>query len=95
MPIDNYIGWTQQEKLRMLKAVQQARMTGQVVRSRTDNGVETEFDPQKTDLTRLLRELESSIANDPDYDAEDAVQAACAANKVNRRIVSTAGYHTY
>lgn len=95
MALDNFIGWTMQEKLRMLKAVQQARLTGQVTRSRTDNGVETEFDPQKTDLTRILRELERSIANDPDYDANDPVQAACAANKVNRRIVSTAGYHTY
>ena len=81
MALDNFIGWTMQEKLGMLKAVQQARLTGQVTRSRTDNGVETEFDPQKVNLTNILRELEQSIANDPNYDSGDAVQAACAANQ--------------
>jgi hypothetical protein len=88
MALDNFIGWTMADKLAMLRAVQQARLTGQVTRARTDGGVETEFDPTKTDLSRLLRELEQSIANDPNYDANDEVQAACAANRKNRVISS-------
>lgn len=82
MAFDNFIGWSMQAKKDMLLAVQQARLTGQVTRSRTDSGVETQFDPAKVNLSNLLREIEQSIANDANYDAADPVQLAC---KMNQR----------
>jgi hypothetical protein len=80
MPYDNFIGWSQQEKLDLLRGLQQSRLTGQVVKVQTPAGI-TEFDPTKTDIDRLLREVESSIANSPDYNANDPTQAACKANR--------------
>ena len=78
--MDNFIGWSLPDKLQMLQGIQQARLTGQVVRLQTAHGVYTEFNISQTNVTQTLRELEYSIANDADFDPTDAVQAACAAN---------------
>lgn len=65
----------------MLRGLQEARLTGQPVRVKTSQGVETEFDPTQTNVTQVLRELEISIAGSPDYDSNDPVQLACAGNQ--------------
>lgn len=80
MARDNYVGWTIQEKLALLRGVQEARLTGQVVRCPKPGGGYTEFDVTKTDPTRILEELEFSIVNDEDFDADNPVHAACASN---------------
>jgi hypothetical protein len=80
MAMDNFIGWSLPDKLKMLAGVQQSRLTGQVVRLQTAHGVFTEFNISQTNVTQVLRELEYSIANDANFDPTDPVQAACAAN---------------
>ena len=79
MPYDNFIGWTQADKIKLLLGIQQSRLTGQITHVETARGMVTEFDP-RVDNTQQLREIEYSIANCADYDANDPVQAACAAN---------------
>ena len=78
---DNFIGWTMQRKIEMLLGIQTARLTGQAVRVQTAHGVYTEFNISQTDVTQTLRELEQSIANDPNYDPKDPVQYACKNNQ--------------
>lgn len=78
---DNYIGWTMQDKINLLRGIQESRVTGQVVKLETSRGVSTEFNINQTNVTQILRELEWSIANDPGYDANDPVQLACANNQ--------------
>lgn len=80
MAMDNFIGWSLPDKVTMLLAVQQARLTGQVVKLQTAHGVYTEFNPRQTNVTQMLRELEYSIANDPGFDPGSPICVACAAN---------------
>jgi hypothetical protein len=80
MAMDNFIGWSLPDKVAMLLGVQQARLTGQVVRLQTAHGVYTEFNVSQTNVTQTLRELEESITNDPAFDPSNPVCAACAAN---------------
>ncbi len=79
MARDNFIGWTVQDKLELLRGLQEARISGQITHIETARGFVTEFDPQVNN-TQILVELEYSIANGADYDANDPIQAACAAN---------------
>ena len=81
MAFDNFIGWTQQQKLDMLRGIQEAMITGQVVRVQTAHGVFTEFNISQTNVEQMLRRLEESIANSPDFNPNDAVQAACRDNQ--------------
>lgn len=76
----------------MLRAIQEARLTGQVTRVQTAPGVYTEFDPNKTDLTRILRELEMSIADSDDYDENDPVQLACYNNRTRKVMAVSTSY---
>lgn len=77
MALDNYIGWSQAEKILLMRGLQEARNTGQVTRVQTSPGVFTEFNPVGMDMTKRLRDVESSIAYSLDYDEDDPVQLAC------------------
>ncbi len=74
---DNFIGWTQKDKIALLRGIQESRLTGQIIKLQTAHGVWTEFNISQTNVTQTLRELEFSIANDPSFDPTDPVQAAC------------------
>ncbi len=76
---DNFIGYTQQDKISLLRGLQEARLTGQIVEVETARGMRTRFDPA-VDNTQSLRELEYSIAASPEYDANDPIQLACSLN---------------
>jgi len=78
---DNFIGWTMQKKLAWLTGLQESRLTGQKVKVQTAHGIYTEYQISQTNVTQTLRELEDSIANDPNFNPDDAVQAACALNQ--------------
>ena len=80
MAFDNFLGWELTEKVRMLRALQEARLTGRISQAMTANNIGTRFDLSETSITMLLRELEQSIASDPDFDASDPFQAACASS---------------
>ncbi len=92
MAVDNYIGWTQQEKILLMRGLQEARNTGQVTRVQTSPGVFTEFNPAKMDMTKLLRDLEYSIGYSPDYDSNDPIQAACRANRSAKVMTVSTSY---
>jgi hypothetical protein len=77
---DNFIGWDLGKKIAWLTGIQEARLTGQVVKLETARGVYTEFNINQTNVTQTLRELEQSIASDPDFDATNPVHLACAKN---------------
>lgn len=80
MATDYYIGWTMADKLALLRGVQNAATTGNVVRVQTAVGVETTFDPKSTSPDVVLERIQYSIVNDPNFDADDPVQAALARN---------------
>jgi hypothetical protein len=81
MAFDNFIGWTQQDKIAMLRGIQEAMLTGQEVRVQTAHGVLTEFNISQTNIEQMLRKLEESIANSPDYNPGDPIQLACRNNQ--------------
>ncbi|MEN6533355.1 MAG: hypothetical protein ABFD89_06810 [Bryobacteraceae bacterium] len=84
--MDNFIGWALPDKVAMLLGIQQARLTGQVVRLQTAHGVYTEFNLAQTNVNQLLREVEYSIASEPEPDADSPMHdiwAKCAANSRN------------
>ena len=81
MAFDNFIGWTQQEKIEMMRGIQNAMLTGQEIVVQTAHGVRTEFNISQTNVEQMLRKLEESIANSPDYDPGDPVQLACRNNQ--------------
>lgn len=81
MARDNFIGWSLNDKMALLRGVQESRLTGQIVRLQTAHGVFTEFDPTKVNNTQVLEELESSILNDPGADLNDPIVKAIAANR--------------
>ena len=85
MAMDNFIGWSLPDKVAYLLGVQQARLTGQVVRLQTAHGVFTEFNISQTNVTQTLREIEFSIANSPEPDANSPIHATWAACKANSR----------
>jgi len=80
MAYDYFLSFTQAEKLALLRGLEQAVMTGQVVKVRTGRDLETQFNPN-IDNSLTLQRLWSSIANSPDFNADDPVQAACLANQ--------------
>jgi hypothetical protein len=65
----------------MLLAIQQARLTGQIVRVETARGVYTEFNISQTNVNQLLRELELSIAEDCTIPGNDPIKIACRKNQ--------------
>jgi hypothetical protein len=81
MAFDNLIGWTQADKIAMLRGIQEAMLTGQAVRVETARGVYTEFNISQTNIEQILRKVEESIANSPDYNPKDPVQLACRNNQ--------------
>lgn len=86
MAMDNFIGWGLPDKVAMLRGVQEARLTGQVVRLQTAHGVFTEFSVSKTNVSQTLRELEFSIGSEPEPDADSpmhVIWAACRGNSRN------------
>jgi len=78
MATDYFAGWTIARKSDMLTSLQEANLTGQVVKLQTAHGVYTEFAP--TNISLQIDRLEYSIANDPLFDPDNPVCAACAAN---------------
>lgn len=78
---DNFIGWVPQAKKDMLLGVQQARLTGQIVRVETARGVFTEFNISQTNVNQVLRELELSIAEDCNIPDTDPIKIACRKNQ--------------
>jgi len=79
MAMDYFIGYTQAQKIALLRGIQESRLTGQVVKVQTAPGVATEFDPDANN-NLIYQQLCDSIANSPDYDENDPIQVACAGN---------------
>lgn len=79
MAFDYFLSFTQQEKLALLRGLETAVMTGQVTRVKTGRDLETQFNPN-VDNSLTLQRLRDSIANSPDFNADDPIQAACRAN---------------
>jgi len=80
MAIDYFIGYSQSDKVALLRGIQETLMTGQVVKVQTAHGVYTEFDPVDVNNELTYQRLCDSIANSPNFDATDPIQAACAGN---------------
>jgi len=78
--MDYFIGYSQAQKIDLLRGVQETLMTGQVVKVQTAPGVYTEFDPVDVNNEITYARLCDSIANSPDFDANDPVQVACRRN---------------
>lgn len=79
MATDYFIGYSQAQKLALLQGISESIMTGQVVRVQTAPGVFTEFSPSVSNELTYQR-LCDSVANDPGFDANDPLQAACRDN---------------
>lgn len=77
--MDYFIGYSQADKIALLRGYQEALNTGQIVKVQTAPGVYTEFSPN-VDNSLMYQRLCDSIANSPDFDADDPVQAACRRN---------------
>ena len=77
MPLE-FIGWNIEEKRRHLRGIQDAILTGDMVEIQTASG-KTVYDPKSRNLNSLLEKLATAIAADPEYDADNAIDAACAA----------------
>lgn len=80
MAIDYFIVYSQADKIALLRGLTESKLTGQVIRVKTANGVETEFDAADVNTDMTYQQLCYSIANSPDYDANDPIQVACAGN---------------
>lgn len=80
MAIDYFIGYSQVDKIALLRGYTEQLSTGQVVRVQTAGGVYTEFS-SGVDNSLMYQRLCDSIANSPDYDATDPIQLACAGNQ--------------
>ena len=80
MAKDYFIGYTQKDKLDLLRGITESMLTGQIVRVKTSRDVETQFNPL-IDNSLMYDRLCTSIANDPNFDANDPAQAACLGNQ--------------
>lgn len=80
MAIDYFIGYSQVDKIALLRGMQESLLTGQVIKVQTAAGVATEFDAADVNNELIYTRLCDSIANSPDYDATDPIQLACAGN---------------
>lgn len=85
MARDNFIGWSLDDKIAMLRGVQESMLTGQVLKIATSRGVETQFDPSQQFAEVTLAKLEYSIACDTTEkcvsDSDWAIRRACAKNR--------------
>jgi hypothetical protein len=80
MAMDYFIGFSQEDKIALLRGLTESSLTGQVIKVQTANGVATEFDSKDVNTELTYQRLCDSIANSPDYDANDPIQVACAGN---------------
>jgi hypothetical protein len=87
MATDYFISYSMADKLALLRGITESLMSGQIVRVSTSRGVETQFNPN-IDNSLMYQRLCESVANDPNFDPTDPVQAGCLAN---RRVGITRG----
>jgi len=80
MAKDYFIGYSMADKVALLRGITESLLTGQIVRVSTSRGVETQFSPL-IDNSLMYDRLCTSIANDPNFDANDPTQAAALANQ--------------
>ena len=78
--MDYFIGKTIDVKKALLIGISDCRMTGQIVRVKTSSDSETEFKPG-VDYSLMYQELCNSIADDPEYDANDPIQLSAYNNQ--------------
>lgn len=71
--LGDYWGRENLEALRL--SLQQARLTGQVIRIKTGPGQETEFNPKETNLDLLLEQVQFAISELEDA-TDDPADAA-------------------
>jgi len=81
MAIDYFIGYSQVDKIALLRGLQETLFTGQPVKVQTAGGVMTEFDPIDVNNENMYVRLCDSIANDSEFDANDPIQVKCAGNQ--------------
>ena len=86
---DNFIGWAIQEKMALYRGMQEAFVTGIVVRLSSARGVETQFDPKQPSAEEKMRKLEYSILNDPQLFSIDPAGAITNALTQNQRQFQT------
>ena len=86
---DNFIGWTIQDKMALYRGMQEAFLTGTLVRVSTARGVETQFDPKQPSAEEKMRKLEYSILNDPQLFTIDPTGAITNALTQNQRQFQT------
>ena len=79
MATDYFISYSIKEKLDLLRGLTESIMTGQIVRLKTSNAVETQFNPN-IDNSLVYQRLCDSIVNDDGFDSTDPIQAACLKN---------------
>ena len=78
--MDYYIGFTMADKVAMLRGITESLLSGQTVRVKTSRDSETEYNP-KIDNSLMYQRLCDSIADDPNYDANDPIQLAAYNNQ--------------
>ena len=84
MAREYFVGWSIDDKIRMLQGLQEAMLTGMVVRVSTARGVETQFDPREGTTALRLERLEYSIwldATPSQLDPQGIIRAGCARNQ--------------
>ena len=89
MARDNFIGWSIDEKITFLRALQEVRLTGPVTRTMTARGVETEFNLTPADARHNLQSLEESIAYDTSTSTLDPAGTVRAGCQRNLRVTQT------
>ena len=70
------------DKIALLRGITESLMTGQITRVKTSSDSETTFSPN-VDNSLMYQRLCDSISDDPDFDENDPIQAACRANRRN------------
>ena len=68
------------DKVAMLRGLTESLLSGQIVKIKTSRDSETEFNP-KIDNSLMYQRLCDSIADDPNYDANDPIQLAAYNNQ--------------
>lgn len=85
--MDYFIGYTMADKIALLQGITESLLTGQIIRVKTSRDSETEFSPN-IDNSLTYQRLCDSIADDPNFNADDPVQVAA---RNNRRVAITRG----
>jgi hypothetical protein len=80
MAIDYFIAYSMADKIALLRGITESLLTGQITRVKTSGDSETTFSPN-VDNSLMYQRLCDSISDDPQFNADDPIQAAARNNQ--------------